>query len=218
MTNNMISGKIYMISSPSTDGVYIGSTQKTLKERLAQHRTNYKCHLNGKYQYVTSFEIIKYDDNMIVLLEDVVCNTIDDLRKRERYYIELYKCVNKVIPIREHKEAQEHYYKNNKDQLKEKKREYCEKNKDKIKQYRENNKDNMKQYYEQNKDYLKNYGNQYYANKKDKIKDYRKEYYEKKKDQIKEDNKLKITCDVCNATFRKNNYARHCKTIKHLKI
>ena len=42
----MILGKIYKIVSDSTDKIYIGSTSRTLAERLELHETTYEKWVN----------------------------------------------------------------------------------------------------------------------------------------------------------------------------
>ena len=118
---NYNNSKIYKIVSSQTDKVYIGSTAKDkLCQRMAQHRANYKSYLNKKYHYVTSFEIIKYDDAEIILIEVFPCNTKDELHKRERYWIEnTQNYINKHIPTRTDSE----YYQTIKDDINEKRRE-----------------------------------------------------------------------------------------------
>lgn len=99
-------GKIYKIVSDQTDKIYIGSTTKQyLSQRLSNHQRTYKCFQNGKYHYVTSFEIVKYDDAQIILIELFPCGTKDELLSRERFHLEQNKnCINKVIPKRTKKE------------------------------------------------------------------------------------------------------------------
>ena len=88
--------KIYKIISNETHLVYYGSTiENTLTNRLSGHRTSYKKWLVGKDGYVTSFEIVKYEDCKIILVESFPCNTKDELTSREQYYIDTNTCVNK---------------------------------------------------------------------------------------------------------------------------
>ena len=89
-------GKIYKIISNQTDLVYYGSTiEDTLTNRLSGHRRGYKCWVNGKDDYVTSFEIVKYEDCKIILVESFPCNTKYELTSREQYYIDDNAYVNK---------------------------------------------------------------------------------------------------------------------------
>jgi hypothetical protein len=98
----MDSGKIYKIVSDSTDKIYIGSTVKTLEERLEGHENQYEkwfyTNLKSKL-YCTSFEILKYGNYQIVLLEDYPCCCTRELLKREGIYQikEFNKCVNSLI-------------------------------------------------------------------------------------------------------------------------
>jgi hypothetical protein len=92
---NYQQGKIYKIECNVTDKVYIGSTCKnTLAERLAQHVGNYKCYLNGKSNYVSSFEILQNRNYDIVLIESYPCNSKDELHARERHWCNELECVN----------------------------------------------------------------------------------------------------------------------------
>lgn len=94
-------GKVYKLVSFQTDKVYVGSTcEQYLSNRLAGHRRNYKRYQNGKQHYITSFEITKFDDVDIILLENFSCNSKQELHSRERYYIESLDCVNKNVPTR----------------------------------------------------------------------------------------------------------------------
>jgi queuine/archaeosine tRNA-ribosyltransferase len=78
---------------------------------------------------VTSFKIIENGDYDIILLEEVKdCENKEQLRARERHYIESLDCVNKTIPGRTNKE----YYQLNKDFINNKKKAKYEENKNKI--------------------------------------------------------------------------------------
>lgn len=91
-------GNIYKISSPNTKMVYIGSTFKDINERFDEHKANFKT--NKKY--VTSFEILKYDDCKIELLDSIKCNSTRDLLKLESEYCRRYSniCVNRHRPLK----------------------------------------------------------------------------------------------------------------------
>ncbi len=71
----LIIGRIYCLKSDQTTNIYIGSTTKSLKIRLTHHRCLYKRYKDEtNTQYVSSFEILKYDDCYIQLLAEVSCN------------------------------------------------------------------------------------------------------------------------------------------------
>lgn len=138
---NYQNSKIYKIIDLTNNNIYIGSTTKKLSRRLGSHTSNYKLYLNGKYKYITSFEIIKNGDYKIELIEAYPCDRKDQLITREGYYIKNRECVNKNIAGRTKIEYLREYYIKNKHA----KKQYREKNKDKIlaqcKIYREQNRD-----------------------------------------------------------------------------
>ena len=162
---NYENGKIYKIESHSGDMIYIGSTtKKYLSQRMDTHRNDYKKWKNNKHGFVTSFTILEeygVENCSIVLLESCPCDSKDELVSREAYYIKKLNCVNKNIPGRTRKE-------------------WCEDNKEKIKQYRKDNIDKIaekkKEYYENNKDKINEKKKEWCENNKDKIKEAKKQY------------------------------------------
>ena len=63
-------GKIYKITSFQTDDIYIGSTcNPYLSTRFSKHKNNYKSYLNGDFNYISSFEIMKYPDAKIIFTD-----------------------------------------------------------------------------------------------------------------------------------------------------
>jgi hypothetical protein len=102
-------GYIYKIVDNTNDNVYYGSTTTSLKKRLGDHRTDYKRYLEGKNNYITSFEIIKNNNYNIICIEEVSFNDICLLYERERWHIKNNDCVNINIPTRKSKEQKEIY-------------------------------------------------------------------------------------------------------------
>jgi hypothetical protein len=85
-------GKIYKIVCNITGETYIGSTcQKSLSLRLSSHKS-----IDNK---TYSRQIIERDNFSIVLLEDYPCQTRDQLRARERHWIDSTVCINKNKPL-----------------------------------------------------------------------------------------------------------------------
>jgi len=194
---NYKNSKIYTIRSHQTDLIYIGSTCNELRKRLYQHKAHYKSYLNGKRNYVTSFEIIKYDDAYIELYEKYPSNDKIELRKREGELIRELNCVNKRIPCRSKKE----WEKNN--------REKIYKNRQKPERILKYN-----IWREKNKDIIKNNVHQYYIDNKHKIKQKRKEYREKNRDKIKQRITKIYNCD-CGKTIQRCEKSRHNKSKYH---
>lgn len=191
-------GKIYKLVSNNSDKVYYGSTCSPLCKRLYGHKHDFKRYQEGKKNKITSFQVIRYDDCEIILIENYPCKSKEELHARERYYIENNECVNKVIPTRTRKEYEEV----NKEKIKEYREEHKEKTKEYNKQYREENKEIISK----NK---KQYANEHKEERKEYLQKYRKE------------NKVEITeshdCE-CGGVYSKQSKARHFKTTRHMKF
>jgi hypothetical protein len=100
-------GKIYKIWSYQTDKIYVGSTCQRLSNRMSGHRRHYRRYQNGKYPFVTSFEILKFDDAKIELIELVNATCRAEILAREGHYIRTLDCVNKRIAGRDQKQYRE---------------------------------------------------------------------------------------------------------------
>ena len=157
-------GKIYSIRSHQTDKYYIGSSCNDLCKRLYLHRHHYKHYLKNKLKYMSSFEIIKYDDHYIEVIEDYPCKSKRELEKREGELQRQYK--NDIVNNRNaHRtsEQREEYYKQYDNEHKEQKAEKQKKN------------------YQDNKEKILEYQKQYKAKNKEKVSEKQKIYREKKK-------------------------------------
>jgi hypothetical protein len=123
---------------------YIGSTTQELHQRLAGHRKDYKIWLKNNIKNMTSFEILKFDDHYIELLEIFACNSKKELNKREGQYIRSQdKCINKRIAGRTKQEYyadnllkkleyQKKYYAEHQEQMSEYQTQYRPNNKEKL--------------------------------------------------------------------------------------
>jgi hypothetical protein len=75
---------------------------KDIKKRLQKHKHNYTDYIrNNAKKYMSSYEIIKYNDYAIELLEEIEFENINDLRYREGYHMIHNNCINKMIPCRQ---------------------------------------------------------------------------------------------------------------------
>lgn len=116
-------GKIYAIKAPECNYIYIGSTVKTLSERMACHRATY-CKLFEGGDYVSSYYILGFPDAYIQLIEEYPCATKQELRRREGEIImKSTNCVNRCIAgltkVESYRLAHKKYYQNNKQKRKE---------------------------------------------------------------------------------------------------
>jgi hypothetical protein len=98
MAPNYKDSKIYILKSEQEKKHYIGATTKRLCQRLAQHNDYYSKYLNNECPFDESFEILKYSDVRIQLLESVHVNSKDELNKKLDEYLENQKdkIVNKT--------------------------------------------------------------------------------------------------------------------------
>ncbi|NIQ13077.1 MAG: GIY-YIG nuclease family protein [Candidatus Dadabacteria bacterium] len=126
---------------------YVGSTTN-FSQRKRTHKS--KCNKNYNiyvYQFIRGHG--GWDNWSMIKIEDHECKDGNDLRARERYYIEHLKAeLNKTIPLRTHKEYRKQYYQDNKNKESEQCKQYYLDNSDKIKEQ-------QKQYYLDNKEKIK---------------------------------------------------------------
>lgn len=114
-------GKIYKLyNEDEPDKCYIGSTARELSRRYSQHKSDLDCTAR-----------ILFEDNktpIIELLEEYPCISKKELEIRERYWIDEYpNRINIQVPSRTQQEKKEYfkqYNSENRDRLKEYRREY----------------------------------------------------------------------------------------------
>jgi len=91
--SNYQNGKIYKITGTNNQGkelIYIGSTVQQLNKRLTQHKSR---------SYSSKIILETCNNYQIILIENYPCNTKKELFLRERYFYEIYDCVNIKTPI-----------------------------------------------------------------------------------------------------------------------
>jgi hypothetical protein len=110
---NYANSKIYkLVSFNLPELPYYGSTTVGLSKRKGKHVSGFK-----KYGFTvggcTSRIVIDAGDYEIIWVEDFPCDNKDQLKARERYYIENHVCVNKNVPGRTKEESQKEWYQAN---------------------------------------------------------------------------------------------------------
>jgi hypothetical protein len=128
---NYANSKLYRIVSEEDIPDYIGCTTQALSDRLTQHVSKYKKFGMGVGGY-SSKHLIATGRYHIVWIEDYPCERKEQLRSRERYYIEGRVCINKNVPGRTRKESNSAYYQGNSTNLLAKKKAYYQVNSTKI--------------------------------------------------------------------------------------
>ena len=107
-------GYIYKIARKSDKKtVYIGSTFKVLKYRFSEHKCEYKRFLNGKCHYYSSFEIVKYEDAEINLIEEVEVKDKTELRQIEDDFMTIYDDIGFNVVNKNRAISTEEQYKEN---------------------------------------------------------------------------------------------------------
>ncbi len=101
-------GRVYVIKSKLTADIYFGSTIQTEYDRMRGHTTDYKAYVVTQKKYMTSFEIIKFGDAYMEMLEELEGDSKEELiaklKAREGHFIQTVACVNKYVPGRTHKQ------------------------------------------------------------------------------------------------------------------
>jgi hypothetical protein len=185
---------IYKIvcNDPDVKECYIGSTCNLYK-RKSEHKSSCNNEKNKNYN-LRVYQCIRanggWNNWSVIQIEAYSCNYKRELELRERYHLEELKAnLNCHIPTRSYQEWQED-------------------NKEKIKEKR-------KEQYEKNKEYYKEKSKQYKANHKEAVLEYRKLYNEKNKQVIKETRSKLIECE-CGAVIGTHNKHLHARSKKHL--
>ena len=202
--SNYEKSKIYkIVSNCNPELVYYGSTYTTLSRRLSCHKGHYKSYLKEKFKYVSSFELLKLEHFEIVLVEAYPCDNVEELRKRERYYIENNLCINKNIPSRTHRE----YRQDNREKLSEYNKIYYENN-------REKERERKKIYYENNREKEKERHKKYREDNREKERERSKKYRENNREKLSNKRKEIITCE-CGREMARDSLSKHLKTKIH---
>lgn len=196
-------GKIYRIVCNTTGKQYVGSTINELYKRKGQHVCNHQAWKDGRYHYVSSFEVIEGGNYEIVLVEKFPCADKQELHARERYWIETIECVNMEVPTRTQKEYREA-----------KKEKITEHNKEYYEEHKENIRKKQAKYYQDNKEYIKEKTRKYIEENTEKKKNMDKEYYEKNKDRLEKYYKEVVKC-ACGSEVSRRHIHRHTLTKKH---
>ena len=112
--------KVFRKSEPNR--IYIGSSFYKKEHRLHQHVSDFKRYSNGKGRYISSFEIVKFPDCDIDVIENVKVKSKEELDVFEDANIIKFKndtnfsVVNKNRACRSKKQ----YVEDNKDEIREK--------------------------------------------------------------------------------------------------
>jgi len=165
-------GKVYKITSPNTDQVYIGSTVTTLSVRFANHVSSSK----KSDIHTTSRIVITAGNASIELIENFPCESKTELERREGEVQKITaNCCNKNIAGQTRAE----YRADHKEEKAEINKKYKIAHADEIAE-------NKKKHYAANKDKICEQKQQYRATNKEAIDVLRKAHYAKNRDKLRE--------------------------------
>ena len=212
---NFQNGKIYFIGNYVDSDIYIGSTTQTLTKRFQNHKDCINQTQKKERKLYAKMREIGKEHFYIEEIERVECNTTEELRKRERHYInEKQPILNKAIPTRtkeeltqtqeykdKKKEQDRNWYLNNKEYSNQKSKEYRETHKEEIKEWK-------KQHYEENKKDILEKQKQYHQENKEARNAQKREYYERTKAEQNTKRNVKLLCE-CGVAYTKRNATRH---------
>ena len=197
-------GYIYKLISSQTEKCYIGSTFNP-QQRLRQHKSDYRRWLDGTSPYISSFEIIKFGDVAIEILEEVDVESKKELYQIEGIYQrECDETVNKNIAGRKHKER---YRK-----TLELRPDYNKKN---YQRKLEINPNHNKEDYQKALERNPNHNKQRYKRALQRNPNYSKENYQKYREKILQRNAEKVICD-CGCVLSRNHLLTHQKSQTHI--
>jgi hypothetical protein len=179
--------------------IYVGHTTN-FKQRKAEHKNTCNNEKHTRFNlklYTMIRENGGWEMFVMIEIEKYPCNDKREADKRENELMkELKASMNKISSFRTNEERLENdrqrerqRYKENKEEILIKKKEYRENNKEKLKQYTEENKEKIikreKEYREKNKEKIKQTKKEYREKNKEKLKQKSKEYREKNKEKLK---------------------------------
>mgnify|MGYP003649628179 CR=1 len=197
MTSDYSKSKIYKIVCNITGETYYGSTVQPIKLRM----NNHKHSTNGRWP--KAHQIIERGDYLYEVIEECPCENIEQLKYKERFWIENNDCVNINRPIitkEEHAKLKADWYIKNKEHCNNKNKEYREENKEKISEYnkirrsdpvyKQTAKEANKKWRDDNKERVAENKRKWNEENQDKIKLQRKAYREANQEKIKERKRL----------------------------
>ena len=219
--NKYQNGKIYKIWSLETDEIYVGSTCCQLYKRMSKHREALTMSTKNHRKLYVEMNRLGKESFSIELIENYPCKTIEELRRREGFWIrELKATLNIQVAGRTAKDYRDEHKHKIKEYLKQYRIDHHTELTRKEKEYREEHKENIKilkkQYYQTNKEAVQAHQKEYRANNREALIEKKKQYYYSNKDKILHQMSEEVCCLVCGCTGLKTNKARHERTQKHL--
>jgi hypothetical protein len=211
---NYKNAKIYVIKNHKNELVYVGSTTQSLSKRFSWHKKKMSCPRDQNCKIYKAMREEGIENFYIELVEEYPCDNIEQLHKREGYWIRQFNSYNNGYNSQiqgrsqkewkhDNKEKIQSYFQENKNLISEKRREFYKNNRNKILS-------KVKEYCEKNKDLIKEKKKEYHEKHREQLKGKNKEYREKNKEKLFG----KVECE-CGSIVCNKHLSRHYKSIKH---
>ena len=185
---------------------YIGSTVKQIAVRKTNHIYDSK-RLPNRPLYIEVEKEGGWKSFEFKVIEEYPCDELRELRKREQFYVDMYKpSYNKNVSSTgidftgDYAEYSKEYAK-------------TDFRKNVTKNYYERNKDNYKKYREINKDIISEQKKKHYHDNAEIMRQKKREYYEKQKEKILQQAQCECGCFVTQYGIN-----RHQKSKKHITL
>lgn len=92
-------GIIYLIKSPKSNKVYVGSTMRSINQRFSEHKNMLNQYNNNNTNYTSSFAILKKGNAKLIPIKKFNNITKEELKVKEKQVIDKYlkqgTCVNR---------------------------------------------------------------------------------------------------------------------------
>ena len=192
--NKYSNGKIYQILNHKTDDIYIGSTCNPLTKRFYYHKSFYHDPKSQSRKLYAKMTEIGLEHFYIELVEDFECESKEQLRAREGFFIRERATLNHMIEGRTRSE----YLIEEKDKVNETRRR-CYYNRIEQPGYVEKRREASKIYRDENHEHVLNM---------------KKAYRDKCREEINEKQNEVVICE-CGCESARGNLSRHHKSKMH---
>jgi len=202
--------KICPIDDEKYTECYVGSTFRSMEDRMNAHIKDYKSWKNGNRDKVMSYDLFeKYGFEYCKIVSLKNCQVVDEqhLHAWEQLFINKLKCVNKQNLFKFEKLFKKYYEKMRYQKILKQNPNY---NKEKYQKDVERNPNFFQDLYQQRVKNNPNYAKDLYQYNMKRNPNYNKDRYKKERENLLQ----KVQCE-CGSIVSKSNLGKHRKTKKH---
>ena len=129
---NYNNAKVYKIYNLIDDDIYVGSTCQSLSKRMAKHRGSMNTTEKSHRPLYSKMLDLGVENVFIELIEECPCESKDQLRQKEGFFIREMGTLNKRIENRSKKEYNQLYDKTHRQEKNQHTRNWRENNKEHV--------------------------------------------------------------------------------------